>query len=404
VVTRAASVTPADLYASPNAIAPDYSRFRVADRLLLSGHSHQAWPDVGFEGQRQAWLDAAEHVDEKWEHAFARAERVREGYRRVLEDPDGAIALGPATHDLLIKWLSCLPLAERQRIVTTDGEFHAARRQLDRLAESGIVEIVKVAAHPAESVGERIAAAIDARTAAAIVSAVFYEDAHIAGGLTQALDACRHHGAELLVDAYHALNVVPFGLASWGLEEAWVTGGGYKYLEIGEGNAFLRIPPGRDPRPIVTGWFAEFDTMTDRKDPGRVAWGGIASRFASATYDPTSHYRASEVFDYFRDRGLTPEILREVSQHQVRHLAERFDALDVDPAVVDRDRSAPLERRGGFLAFRSSRAGELRHELFRRGVWCDHRGGVLRLGPAPYLSDRQLEDAVAALREAARAL
>src|SRR5207253_9462748 len=40
-----------DLAKSPNPIARHYSRFRVAERMLLTGHSHQAWPDVGFEGQ-----------------------------------------------------------------------------------------------------------------------------------------------------------------------------------------------------------------------------------------------------------------------------------------------------------------------------------------------------------------
>jgi kynureninase len=394
-------VRAAELRADPNPLAPDYSRFRVRERLLLSGHSHQAWPDRGFEGQRQAWLDAAEYVDDKWDRAFARAECVREGYRRILEDPGAAIALGPSTHDLLIKWLSALPLGERPRIVTTDGEYHAARRQIDRLTETGLVEVVKVAVSPAESVGERIARAVDDRTAAAFVSAVFYADAAVAGGLDRAMAACRKVGAELLVDAYHALNVIPFGLASLGLGDAWVTGGGYKYLQLGEGNAFLRVPPDKDPRPVITGWFAEFDAMTERVEPGRVAWGAVESRFAGATYDPTSHYRAGEVFAFFEEKGLTVEVLAESYRHQVSLLAARFDALDLDPSQIDRDRSIPLERTGGFLALRSPRAGELRQALNERGVFCDHRGQVLRLGPAPYLSDRQIEDAVGILREVA---
>jgi kynureninase len=37
--------------------------------------------------------------------------------------------------------------------------------------------------------------------------------------------------------------------------------------------------------------------------------------------------------------------------------------------------------------------------LRQRGVFVDARGDVLRLGPAPYLRDDQLEDAVAILRE-----
>lgn len=393
-------MSPQDLRAHPNPLARDYSRFRVGERLMLSGHSHQAWPDRGFAGQERAWLDAAELVDDKWGPAFERAERVRAGWRRVLGDPAAEIALGPATHDLQIKWLSSLPLARRPRIVTTDGEFHAARRQLDRLAETGLVEVVKVPAAPAESVGERIAATVDDRTAAAMVSAVFYADAAVAGGLDRAMAACERAGAELLVDAYHALNVIPFDLAGRGLEGAWVTGGGYKYMQLGEGNAFLRVPPGADSRPVVTGWFAEFDAMTERVEPGRVPWGSPASRFAGATYDPTSHYRASEVFDFFAERGLTVDLLAASYRHQVALLTERFDALDLDPAAVDRDRSG-LER-GGFLALRAPRAGELRRALNARGVFCDHRGEVLRLGPAPYLSDRQIEDAVGILGEVAR--
>ena len=67
------------LTGSPNPLAAHYRRFGVTDRLLFTGHSHQAWPDVGFEAQAESWLDAAELVDEKWERAFARAEEVRQG-------------------------------------------------------------------------------------------------------------------------------------------------------------------------------------------------------------------------------------------------------------------------------------------------------------------------------------
>ena len=396
-----AIVSAEDLRRDPNPLVPDYARFRVGERLLLSGHSHQAWPDRGFEGQRQAWLDAAEHVDEKWPHAFARAERVREGYRRLLGGAAGPIALGPATHDLLVKWISALPLRQRPRLVTTDLEFHALRRQLDRLGEAGL-EVVKVPALPSESVGERIAAAVDDRTAAAFVSAVFYRNAHVAGGLDRALVACERIGARLVVDAYHALNVLPFDLAAWGIEGATVTGGGYKYLQLGEGNAFLRLPPGEELEPVVTGWFAEFDALTGSHAPGQVAWGSAGSRLAGATYDPTSHYRASEVFDFFEERGLTVEVLAASYRHQVAFLAERFDALRLNPAVVDRDRSVPLENLGGFLALESPRAGELRQALHARGVFTDHRDTTLRMGPAPYLSDRQIEDALAILEEVVR--
>jgi len=52
-------VRPDELYQSPNRLAPLYSAFRVADRLLLTGHSHQAWPDCARDGQLRAWEEIA---------------------------------------------------------------------------------------------------------------------------------------------------------------------------------------------------------------------------------------------------------------------------------------------------------------------------------------------------------
>src|SRR5439155_3667565 len=163
---RSSDVNPEDLYSTPNALAGDYSLFRVAERLLLTGHSHQAWPDCGFAAVQRAWLDAAEHVDEKWPLAFARAEEVRHGFGRLLGEPDGDIALGQNTLELVVRFVSALPLRARPRLVATDGEFHTIRRLLDRLAEEAGVEVVRVAAAPVESLAGRLAAAGDGRTAA----------------------------------------------------------------------------------------------------------------------------------------------------------------------------------------------------------------------------------------------
>ncbi len=393
----------AELFTEPNPLARHYSRFRVGERLLLTGHSHQAWPDCGFEGQQRAWHDAATYVDDKWEHAFERAERVRAGYRRLLDDPDGFYSLAESTHDLLVRFLSALPWRERRQIVTTDQEFYSLRRQLLRLEEEG-VEVVRVAAAPAHSVGARLAAAVSDRTAAVCTSTVFFSTAQIAGDLSPAAEACRRHGARLLLDVYHQLNVIPFSLTRSGLGDAYVLCAGYKYLQLGEGNAILRFPPDCELRPIATGWFAEFGELTAEKTPGRVAYNAGQDRFAGATYDPTAHYRAAEVFDFFHRQGLSAELLREVSQHQVGLLRERFDRLDLDPKLIDRDRELPLDQVGGFLTLTSAHAGTLNQRLKKRGMMTDYRGEILRLGPAPFLSDAQLVRAIETLGEVAREL
>ena len=404
-------MTPDELYGDPNGIARYYRHFDVESRILLSGHSHQAWPDVALRGQQQAFTDAARFVDDKWQHAFAKADAVRRGYAVLLGAAADEIALADSTHTLLVRLISALPLGERPRIVTTAGEFHTIRRQLARLEEDGL-QVVRVAVDPVATLAERLAATVDERTAAAFVSSVLFESARIVPNLRAVQQACDRAGAALVVDAYHQLNVLPMALAEDGLEGAFVTGGGYKYCQLGEGNAFLRVPPGwTHLRPTFTGWFSEFGIVTDNDRAGAragaragVEYGDGPARFAGATYDPTSNYRAAEVFTFFREMALAPALLREVSQHQVGLLLHAFDALDLDPGVVARDRDTPLEGVAGFLALRTPHAGALNKALKERGVYTDYRKDILRLGPAPYLSDRQLRDGVAALGDAARSL
>ena len=390
------TIRPDDLHRSPNAIAADYSRFRVSERMLFTGHSHQAWPDVAFDGMLEAFNDAASLVDDKWPRAFAKADAVRAGYARLLGDAPEQIALAENTHELVTKWLSALPLRTRPRIVTTDGEYHSIRRQLDRMEEERLIELVKVPAAPTSDLSERLAREVDKRTAAVMMSSVLFRTGEIVPDLPVVAAACAKGGAELLIDAYHQMNVVPY--VKQGLENAFVTGAGYKYCQLGEGNAFLRMPEGCQMRPVITGWFSEFALKEQKPAPG-VPYGAGGMRFAGATYDPTANYRGAAVFDYFERRQLTPELLRAVSQHQVERVCRRFDELDVPPAVLTRDRAIALTGMAGFVVLKSPRAGEICQLLHDAGVYTDYRADSLRFGPSPYLSDTQIDDAMQRLGE-----
>ena len=392
----AAPHTLTSLQASENSLVPHYSSFRVSEQLLFTGHSHQAWPDAGFAGQKQAWLDAALHADGKWDAVQEQVDRVCAGYRTLMGGCEGDLTLDSNTHALVVRFLSALPLRDRPRIVTTDGEFYSVRRQLDRLAEEG-VEVVKVSADPVDTLGERLAAEVDDRTSCAMVSSVLFGSGLIASGLSRVAEACSAVGAEMLVDAYHSLGVVPFSLK--GMDQAFVIGGGYKYLQCGEGVCVLRVPPGCSMRPVVTGWFAEFAELAVARTPGEVPYGVGSARFAGSTYDPTSQYRAAAVMGFFEEQGLDASFLRAVSQHQVGLLAETFRSLDLNPDTVRLRHDVLTTERGGFLALEAPEAGGLCTRLLERGVRTDARGTVLRFGPAPYHSDAQIVDAIAVLSE-----
>jgi kynureninase len=410
-VTTVSDTVPPELSdLTPASLAPHYSRFRVTERILLTGHSHQAWPDVAFSAQQQAWLDAAELVDDKWERAAAVAEQVREGWRRLLNDRAAEIALGQNTHELVARLLSAVltpcgrdaGTRRRDCLVTTDGEFHTIRRQIDRLDEAGVA-VVRVAARPVSTLAERLASAVNDRVACVLVSSVLFETAEIVPHLSVVAEACARDGATLLVDAYHHLNIVPFDVHALGLQHAFITGGGYKYCQLGEGNCFLRIPANCDLRPILTGWFSEFAELAATKSRHEVGYGNGAARFAGATYDPTSHYRAAAVFDFHRAHALTPPRLRGISSAQTALLERGFRDLNLDPGVADVVAVMPSGR-AGFIAIRTPHAARTVAVLRSRGIYTDSRGQTLRLGPAPYVSDDQLGLAVTELGAVLREL
>jgi kynureninase len=368
-----------------------YTAFLRPDRVLLTGHSHQAWPDVARDALTECFDDAALHVDDKWGAAFAVADEVRAGIAFALGGRARDYALDGNTHALVTRFLSALPLRTRRHIVTTAGEFHTLHRQLRRLAEEG-VRVTFIDPSPVDTLAARLTAAVTADTAAVLCSSVLFETSSVVPGLGDLAARCRAHGVPLLVDTYHHFGALPFDRAALG-DEVFVLGGGYKYAQWGEGVCFLGVPPGCDFRPVVTGWFADFAHLADRRTDTPVGYGDDgADRFAGATYDPLSHYRARAVLRFFAAQGMTPSALRACSLRQTAQIFTWADKLGLDVATP---RAA--DRRGGFVSVRLQDTGAATEALAAQGIRVDARGDLLRLGPAPYTTDGEIDRAMKAL-------
>lgn len=375
----------------PSALRPHYSRFLRDDRILLTGHSHQAWPDVAREGVLEAFDDAAAHVDDKWSRAAEAADAVRAFVAKRIAARPEEIALGQNTHELAARWLSAIDLRARPHIVTTGGEFHSLHRQLARLEEAG-VGVSWVAPDPIETLSARIAEAVTEETAGVAMSTVLFETSARVPDVAVAIEAARARGAEVLLDAYHQFVVCPMDVSAW--PEIFVTGGGYKYAQQGEGVCWLRVPANCQLRPVHTGWFSDFAGLADARDGGSIGYGVTpADRFAGSTYDPTSHYRARRVIDFFEDKELTSERLRELSLHQTGRL---IDGLEGRTIATPKD-----EGRAGFVTVELDRAADVVAALRERGVFVDARGRRLRFGPAPYTTDEEIDRALALFHEVA---
>jgi selenocysteine lyase/cysteine desulfurase len=309
--------------------------------------------------------------------------------------PGDAIAFGESTHQLVYRLLSTLDLSSKPRVVTTTSEFHSLHRQLSRLSEDGL-EVTWVDASERARLSERLLAAIKPGTAVVALSAVLFEDAYVVDRLDEIIARGQEVGALVLIDAYHAFNVVEL---SFGADRSnlFVTAGGYKYAGFGNGICWLRIPANCSLRPAYTGWFADFASLAKPRDvTGQVAYGEAGARFAGATFDASALYRARAVLAHWARFGLGVAELRGISKRQTARLITRLDeAPGAPPLVSSRDPG----RRAGFVTLRVPQAGQIVTALRRRGVWVDARGDLLRLGPAPYLLDDELDRGVAILIE-----
>lgn len=381
-----------------NAFRAAYGRFLTGDRVLLTGHSHQAWPDVARDAMLEAFDDAARFVDDKWSRSvFPKMDAVGRGIlRRLGFDKGDAISFGKSTHELVTRLLSCFPLASGPRVVTTRSEFHSLHRQLSRLVEDGL-RVTWIDTKDRETLVDRFLEAIVPGTSVVAISAVLFEDAYVVPRIGEIAARAVSVGAVPLVDAYHAFNVVPI---EWGpaKDALFVTGGGYKYAELGEGICFLRFPAATKLRPADTGWFADFSAL-DGERTHVVGYGPGGARFSGATFDPTPIYRADAVLRHWDHFALDVPALRVISTRQTRRVLARLD----EAGLADHVESPRVdERRGAFVAVRSPGAGRVVERLRARGIFVDSRGDFVRIGPAPYLTDDEIDRGTLAVAEEIR--
>ncbi|MEX2362747.1 MAG: hypothetical protein WD597_03950, partial [Balneolaceae bacterium] len=207
-------------------------------------------------------------------------------------------------------------------------------------------------------------------------------------------------GIPVLIDDYHGTNVVPLSIREAGLEDCFILIGGYKYLQWGEANCFLRFPKDCEYRPAITGWFASFSTLDDPRTNAPVQYDYSDQRFASGTYDPSSQFRAAKVVEFFREQELSPTRLRKQYSAQVSLLRELFESKNFNPRNIKLTHNEPVEKNGGFLSLTSPHARDIRASLLEKEIFTDARGEILRLGPAPYTTTAQIEKVVDELEKA----
>ena len=360
-------------------LAHHFSRFREANAgwLHFAAHSHHPWPDATQSAHEQYWRDAATRLDRKWEKVFGEVVPAAQGHvARLLglSDPR-QVAFAPNTHEFVCRLFSCLDFSRPVRVLASAHEFHSFRRQARRLVETGRVELVEVPAEPYATFTDRyLEETRHGRWDLLWISHVFFDSAFVVADLERLVREAPSQPM-LVVDGYHAFCALPVDLRLIH-RRAFYIAGGYKYAMSGEGTCFLAVPPGNTMRPVDTGWYASFDTLSG-PPPAEVPY-TEGFRFWGSTFDPSGIYRFRAAMDWLQSTDTPIAAIRA----HARTLQEQFlaGAGTLAQALV-----LPAKTpRGNFLALERPDAEALHKRILDAGVYIDRRGNRLRFGFGVY--------------------
>ena len=379
-----------------------FSRSLSADptRLHFAAHSHHLWPDASFDGQREAWEDAATLADRKWDKVMGEVWPEAQGHvaRELGTGQPEAVAFSSNPHDFLLRLVTAAPRGGTGplRVLTTDGEFHSARRQFARWQEEGWIAVERVPAEPFDDLPQRfLERAGSGEHDFIFVSQVLFANGRIVDRIAELAALGRQGGPWVVIDGYHAFMAIDRPFGEQAARTAFYLGGGYKYAMAGEGCAFMHAPSGFGPRPPITGWYAEFEDL--RLPPGSVGYAEDASRFLGATFDPSGLYRFNAIQRLLAANGLTTA---RVSAHCEALRFQLLAGLDRTP-LSSAELLNPLggQPHARFLAFRSPQAQRWYEALKARNCITDVRGEVLRIGFGIYQDEGDVDRLVRLLGE-----
>lgn len=364
----------------------DFARFLQSDpdRLHFASHSHHPWPDISYEAHRQAWVDAGDLIDDKWQYIFGTiVPRTRQHIGQILGlARDDTITFAPNTHEFVVRLFSCFD--PPVRILTTDAEFHSFDRQSRRWEEEGLSVVDRVPAEPFDSFAERFTT--EARAGAhdlIYLSHVFYDSGFLVPEIDRIVASVPNESTFVVIDGYHSFLALPVDLSAI-QERAFFIAGGYKYAMSGEGACFMHCPQGYGKRPVDTGWFASFGLLEEGSQE-KVSYLEDGSRFSGATYDPSGIYRMDAVLQWLASSGVGPT---EIRRHVLDLQSWFLEHLKRAPG----DLSPPRDvERGNFLTFESTTAEQYYRSLRDRNVVTDYRGNRLRIGFGIYHSHYDVE-------------
>lgn len=321
------------------------------------------------------WLEqweargAANWYDVWWEALG----ELRRGYAAVIGAYPSEIALHASVSTATAVLASALDYTRRNKVVTTELDFPTIARQWLAAGRAGVhVEVVRSADGITIPL-DRLAAAIDDRTALVATSHVYYTTGAVQD-IAGVAEVAHAKGALCYIDAYQSVGQIPLAVHETGVD--LLSAGGLKWLLGGPGIAFLYVREDviRELTPMVTGWFA--DARQFAFDSQRATWHEDARRFEQGTPALAAVYVQLGALQHLSAIGW-PEI-HAVTRAMTDDLVARLREAGREP------RLPPAGARSAIVTVPDPDPAALVARLARAGVIVDQRPGLVRLSPFFY--------------------
>jgi kynureninase len=311
--------------------------------------------------------------EERW---FAMAGEAGDKVAGIIGAPAGSVSMHENVTTAHAVALSCLrPDGPRRKLVCTAMDFPSMIYLYKAQQEAGFdLELVPALDDLSVS-GERIAAAIDDRTAIVALSHVLFRSSYIVDP-RPVVDRARTVGAAVILDGYQSAGIIPVDVTALGVD--FFIGGCLKWLCGGPGNAFMYTAPWvkAKQRPRLTGWMSRQHPFAFDIDETAVRADGMG--MMNGTPAIPAYYAALPGLDIISTVGV--QRIREKSQAMTRRLLELVDHYGYESVA-----SRTPERLAGTVAVNVPDAMRVAAALNARDFVVDFRPGVgIRLSPHFY--------------------
>lgn len=358
----------------------------LATSVYMNSNSMGAMPRAAREALGE-YLDTWEREGvEAWERWFRVIDETADGIARFFGGQPGHTALNQNVAFFQAAIASTIDFSgprdsSRNKVVTEALMFPNVIYVWERFGSLG-ARLCLVPSDDGMNVPtERILDAIDEQTAIVSISHAVY----VSGALLDVTAICRRAhevGAQVMVDVYQTLGVVPFDVNEWGAD--FVVGGSHKWMCGGPGTAFLYTRPEVLPtlRPRTTGWMAHAEPFAFEPAPIRYADGPW--RLMGGTPSVPAYYVARAAQKNLRELGL--DKIRAHNLALSRIVIERAQAagLTVHSPLADHERT-------GFVAVDFPGSREVSRRLIEERYKHDWRPGCgLRIGPHFYNTEAEI--------------